>query len=105
MRLIDTTTLQFEDVQFEDHMHTWEKYAILSHRWGDDEVSHQDYLDKKKHTGSGYAKIINFCRLAKQNGLDWAWVRLLAINLINIDQVEAPSRYFVGNALWPALQG
>jgi hypothetical protein len=76
MRLINTATLKFEeleDVQYKS-------YAILSHRWGRSEISYSDYLDKRTHAGPGYAKIRNFCRLAKDNGFEWTWVDTCCID-------------------------
>ena len=49
-------------------------YAILSHRWGTDEVSYQDWLDDKKRDGPGYTKIVEFCNLANYRGCHLAWI-------------------------------
>lgn len=70
MRAINTTTLQFRD----DLAYGDGSYAILSHRWEDDEVSYQDYLEGHKRDSVGYAKIMNFCELARLRGHEWAWV-------------------------------
>ena len=70
MRLIQTTT--FELAEFFDS--DIPRYAILSHCWGNDEVSLQDFRSGSKQNSSGYAKIIECCRLARQRGLSWAWV-------------------------------
>jgi hypothetical protein len=75
MRLINTKTLEFEELDEQS-----EYYAILSHRWGENEISYSDYLDEKQHAGPGYAKIVNFCRLAKENGFKWAWVDTCCID-------------------------
>lgn len=39
-------------------------YAILSHRWGSDEVSYQDFVGGYKKDGAGYKKIIECCEYA-----------------------------------------
>ena len=70
MRFINTSTLKFEERELTLGL----VYAILSHRWGTDEVSYQDWLDDKKRDGPGYTKIIEFCRLANGRGYKIAWV-------------------------------
>lgn len=50
------------------------KYAILSHTWGDGEVSMQDIADPKVHLKEGYAKIAYTCDQALADGLEYAWV-------------------------------
>ena len=67
MRLLNVRTLEFKEF-FDDKI---PPYAILSHRWGDDEVSYQVFSKrhKDKHkafleTSEGYRKILNFCEYA-----------------------------------------
>ncbi|KAK1676716.1 heterokaryon incompatibility protein-domain-containing protein, partial [Colletotrichum godetiae] len=56
------------------------EYAILSHTWGDDEVTFQD-LDCPDHTKKrGYTKIDGFCCLAAKNGFEWVWVDTCCID-------------------------
>jgi hypothetical protein len=76
MRAINTTTLEFKDEVDPPGC----AYAIISHRWQDDEVSYQDYVEKRKREGPGYAKILNFCRQANQDGLEWAWIDTCCID-------------------------
>ncbi|KAH7305824.1 heterokaryon incompatibility protein-domain-containing protein, partial [Stachybotrys elegans] len=55
-------------------------YAILSHTWGDDEVTHQDVrsTDPRERADVreklGWHKIENTCRLACQYGLSHVWI-------------------------------
>jgi hypothetical protein len=49
-------------------------YAILSHTWGDDEVTHQGFLDPNPERKVGYVKIQYCCDQAVQDGLDWVWM-------------------------------
>lgn len=68
-------------------------YAILSYRWGEDEVSFQEMQfllfslkDRERVLtpsllnvgagihGQGYRKVINFCKRAASDGHEWAWV-------------------------------
>ncbi|KXS95995.1 hypothetical protein AC579_9348 [Pseudocercospora musae] len=59
MRLIDIETLE---------LHEFEKpppYAILSHRWTDDEISFQSFTTPGKRQGRGFNKIRDFCAVLK----------------------------------------
>ena len=76
MRLINTETLELQEFFDSDIP----PYAILSHRWEQDEVSYQDMLEGKKKGGAGYAKILNFCALALRDHFDWAWVDTCCID-------------------------
>lgn len=59
MRLLHTSKLTFKEF-FDNRI---PKYCILSHRWGNDEVSYHDFLAGLKG-GSGYRKIRAACQLA-----------------------------------------
>ncbi|SPJ86976.1 uncharacterized protein FTOL_12001 [Fusarium torulosum] len=71
MRLINTTTLEVEeffDVSIPE-------YAILSHTWGDGEVSLQDWADRKnRRFKPGFQKIIWACTQAVNDQLGYVWV-------------------------------
>jgi hypothetical protein len=71
MWLIETHTLKL--VQFFDEKAP--AYVILSHTWDEQEITFQEMqsgrgLESKK----GYIKVVNCCKLAKQDGYDYAWV-------------------------------
>jgi hypothetical protein len=73
MWLIHTTTLQLRCFQVKHP-----PYAILSHRWGDDddEVTFQQWRDdhaKIAHK-SGYVKIEKACEQARADKLEYLWV-------------------------------
>lgn len=55
-------------------------YAILSHRWEADEVSHQDMLDGSFYKRKGYIKIDRCCVQASQDHLHYAWVDTCCID-------------------------
>jgi hypothetical protein len=55
-------------------------YAILSHTWGDDEVSFQDIQSESCHTKAGYEKIQQCCKLAAEDGFEYAWVDTCCID-------------------------
>jgi hypothetical protein len=78
MRLINCNTLQLEEF-FEDDT---PRYAILSHRWGKEEVGLQQFLSGEGIVKSkaGYTKIVNFCALAKSKGHGYGWVDTCCID-------------------------
>ena len=76
MRLLNTKSLQFGEF-FDSQI---PKYAILSHRWGDDEVTFQEFRKGKKQEGQGYAKIRRCCALAENRGFDWVWIDTCCID-------------------------
>ena len=77
MRLINVHTLELKEFTG-----TIPGYAILSHRWTDDEVSYRDFRKRKWSEGSvGMEKIRRFCDGVKSGAftfgkvpIDWAWV-------------------------------
>ncbi|KAK3112000.1 hypothetical protein LTR53_012182 [Teratosphaeriaceae sp. CCFEE 6253] len=99
MRLLDTTTLELVEYALPP------PYAILSHCWGADEVTHKDYICVRKdlqyddaqraarpwleervarsreiQARSGYAKILRFCGIAKRDGHAYAWIDTCCID-------------------------
>ncbi|KIL87835.1 hypothetical protein FAVG1_08715 [Fusarium avenaceum] len=71
MRLINTTTLEVEEF-FDVNI---PEYAILSHTWGDGEVSLQDWADRKnRRFKPGFQKIMWACTQAAKDQLDYVWV-------------------------------
>jgi hypothetical protein len=71
MRLINVDTLSLEEF-FGDRI---PPYAILSHTWGDEEVTFQDWQDEHCRTAKkGFQKIRTTCHLAQSSGLQWVWV-------------------------------
>ena len=76
MRLLQTKTRQFGE--FDDSQIP--RYAILSHRWGDREVSFKEMRKGTVPHEPGMAKIDNFCRLAAIRGFDWAWIDTCCID-------------------------
>jgi hypothetical protein len=75
MRLLNTETLEFGEF-FDEEI---PPYAILSHRWRDDEVSYQDSLAGRKRDGAGFSKIVRACEFAandsmKNGGSYGSWI-------------------------------
>ncbi|KIW29886.1 uncharacterized protein PV07_05672 [Cladophialophora immunda] len=84
MLLIDTETLALESIVYPAPG----SYAILSHTWGKEEINFQEWkciesggpeADKLK-TKSGYAKIEMTCRIAKADGMKYAWIDTCCID-------------------------
>ncbi|KAH0555717.1 hypothetical protein GP486_006338 [Trichoglossum hirsutum] len=72
MRLINVLTLDIEEF-FGDK--SIPKYAILSHTWAKEEVTFQEWTDRKKASKkSGYAKIEGLCRQASKDNIKYVWV-------------------------------
>jgi hypothetical protein len=80
MRLLHTTRLEFEEF-FDDQI---PPYAILSHRWGPDEVSYHDFLAGRKRNGAGDKKILACCKYAAHDRgfgpIDWVWIDTCCID-------------------------
>jgi hypothetical protein len=80
MRLLNTTTYILEEFTGNEIP----KYAILSHRWGNQEITFQDiqhfknfrdYFKTRKSTKSeGWTKIRRSCEQAVMDGYQWIWV-------------------------------
>ncbi|KAK4129154.1 HET-domain-containing protein, partial [Parathielavia appendiculata] len=80
MRLINVHTRKINDFLSDTDV---QRYAILSHTWGLEEVSFEEYQCLPKETlmaKKGYAKIDYCCLQASADGLDWAWVDTCCID-------------------------
>lgn len=82
MRLINVITREFEEFIGD----AIPPYAILSHTWGDQEVSYAEYMYKheKYRTKDGSVKIDYACRQAMKDGLSYCWV-----DTCNIDKTSS----------------
>ncbi|KAJ4176614.1 hypothetical protein NW755_014318 [Fusarium falciforme] len=70
MWLIDTTSLSLEYHHIRPRV-----YAILSHCWGLEETSFQEWQSGKRDmTKAGISKIVNACKLARAEQYDYLWV-------------------------------
>ena len=76
MRLLNTKSLQFEEY-FDSNT---PNYAILSHRWEDEEVTFQDFRKGKKQDSQGYIKILKCCDVADSRGFQWVWIDTCCID-------------------------
>jgi hypothetical protein len=71
MRLLNSHTLKMQEFIAEDEM---PPYAILSHTWGEDEVSLLDMELSDVSQKKAFAKIQFCCDQAASDNLNWAWV-------------------------------
>lgn len=91
MRLINTISLELKEF-FDSQI---PKYAILSHRWGEDEVTFEEYTSGQNQKvatyrlKSGYQKILDLCRIAREGvrvdgdgsaKYEWAWIDTICID-------------------------
>jgi len=80
MWLINTTSLVLEFKEDPDVC----IYAILSHTWGDGEVSFQDMADlERARRKQGFSKVERTCKLARDRDIEYAWVGKLQFRLIS----------------------
>jgi hypothetical protein len=67
MRLIKTSTLELHEFSGTKTP----AYAILSHFWGNDEVTFQDLRDGIGSERQGWAKVVGCCDKALEDGWDF----------------------------------
>ena len=77
MRLLNTETCKLEE--FVSSGSTPE-YAILSHTWGEEEVTFQDMVRGSDPTKSGWSKIRVCCRQASKDGWRYVWIDTCCID-------------------------
>lgn len=77
MRLINTKTLTLAEFFGSDIP----RYAILSHTWGREEITYQEWTawqtnrhDPVTTAKEGFTKIQGACKQARKDKLDWLWV-------------------------------
>ena len=94
MRLLNTNTYKLQD--FEGRKIP--EYAILSHRWTDNEITYQDLANIPKtrfgnlqhgdaERNVGIYKIGYTCAVARQNGIEWVWIDTCCIDKTNNTEV------------------
>ncbi|KAL8688320.1 MAG: hypothetical protein Q9218_005744 [Villophora microphyllina] len=76
MRLLNIQSLQFQEF-FDTNI---PRYAILSHRWGEDEVSYKQMRKGRAPNGPGLTKIHEFIHLAWEHKFLWVWIDTCCID-------------------------
>jgi hypothetical protein len=93
MWLINTASLVLEFVEDPGTC----VYAILSHRWGDGEISFQDMINiERARKKLGFSKIERTCQLARNRNIEYAWVGKLYLRHILILPLERKFLEFKG---------
>ena len=67
MRLLNTTSItlhEFNDMNLPS-------YAILSHRWEEEEIGFSDMVAGHREMTLGYQKVLNFCTQALADGFTY----------------------------------
>jgi len=84
MRLINIETLKLEQFQ-----QKFPPYTILSHTWGADEVTFQDFANTNlRRKKAGFRKIELTCAQAQKDGLRYAWVDTCCIDKTKSAELE-----------------
>lgn len=93
MRLLHAKDLEF--ASFPDTK-SRPPYAILSHTWGDDEVTYQQFLQRDLgFRTQGYRKIEAACEKTIELGLEYVWIDTICIDKTNNTELsEAIKRMF-----------
>ncbi|KAJ8516680.1 hypothetical protein ONZ45_g6020 [Pleurotus djamor] len=69
------------------------KYAILSHRWQNEELVFDDLVDMEAaSTKRGYKKFIKFCEIAQKYGCRYVWIDTVCINKTSSSELDESIR-------------
>lgn len=92
MRLLQTTTLLMQDFPNDSAP----AYVTLSHTWGSEEVTFEDFDHAEATQKAGYHKIKQFCEKAARHGHRWGWVDTCCIDKRSSSELtEAINSMFV----------
>ncbi|KAK1831661.1 vegetative incompatibility protein HET-E-1 [Podospora conica] len=94
MRLLQTRNAP-ETTEFVDER-AFPRYAILSHTWGEEEVSFKQLASPTQCVAQrGYRKVLETCALASKAGIEYAWVDTCCIDKTSSSElVEAINSMF-----------
>ncbi|KAI1095157.1 HET-domain-containing protein [Rostrohypoxylon terebratum] len=94
MRLMDTTSPPYTIEEFLGD--SIPPYAILSHTWGQEEVTFEEWqnIDSSTYQKSGFKKIQGACMQAKRDGFNWLWVDTNCIQRGPLELAEAINSMF-----------
>ena len=76
MRLLHTAELRLQEFIGD----SIPEYVILSHTWGEDEVTFEDMFTEQFLDKGGFAKLKGSCERAAQDGYKWIWIDTVCIN-------------------------
>jgi hypothetical protein len=79
MRLLDVNTLKFSEF-LDDKPRP--RYAIASHRWGDEEATFKDVKEGRNQSSAGHKKVEAFAQYVREKiaSLDCLWIDTCCIN-------------------------
>src|ERR1700744_3232203 len=78
MRLLNTNTFKIEEFYGKEIP---KYYAILSHTWGEEELSFQDWSDHSRFENTqGFIKISGACNQARKDDFQHIWVDTICID-------------------------
>lgn len=78
MRLVDTHSLKL--VEFTEDKTPYGRYAVLSHRWSDDEVTFKEFRKGLNKDSIGHRKIVAACEYAKAQRHAYIWIDTCCID-------------------------
>jgi hypothetical protein len=76
MRLLNTSTLEVEEFL----QSQVPEYVILSHTWGDGEVTLLDMQSGEASSKKAYTKVTNCCKKAAKDGFWYCWIDTCCID-------------------------
>lgn len=80
MRLLCTDTENGIRLDVFDDLASIPPYAILSHRWGPDEVLYGDLISEGPKDGNRYSKLLGCCQRAHKDGYSHVWIDTCCID-------------------------
>ncbi|CAM1508461.1 Fc.00g053090.m01.CDS01 [Cosmosporella sp. VM-42] len=80
-----------------------EVYATLSHTWGEEEVTFQNFHRSDRHSNKGFRKILGCCEQAKKDGIGWVWIDTCCIDKTNSaelsEAINSMYAWYLGSAV------
>ncbi|EME77245.1 uncharacterized protein MYCFIDRAFT_205444 [Pseudocercospora fijiensis CIRAD86] len=76
MKLIRAQTVEILEGARIEHC----RYAIVSHRWGDEEIEFQEFGTVSCRKKAGWKKVEHACRLAREQGYEYVWIDTCCID-------------------------
>lgn len=80
MRLLRTDTENGLRLETFDDLAETKRYAIISHRWGSNEVLYEDLMSEAPKVGDRFQKLIGCCQRARKDGYEYIWIDTCCIN-------------------------
>jgi hypothetical protein len=68
MRLLKTENIELEE-SFDHRIP--DRYAILPHRWEQDELLYHDLQTRRNRDGAGFIKVQKYCKKGLEDGFEW----------------------------------